>query len=208
VKAPPRPVSYLPVIVALLAGGWFAWQSWVAWTRYLPIGAVIVSAKVDTMVIVGKPSYHPDITFEYVSDGFTQTSSTVLKGNPAMSERSAAKYVNRYPVGTVTTAYVSATDAEDIVLIRENHWLLPLLIGALGFAALLFLVWQDREAWLPKVQRMLKPPERATPAEWNDPRGRPPKMEMHPPPGMEGAHWDPTPDEEGLPRGWVKAPKS
>ncbi len=196
----PRPVAYVPALVALAAGGWFAWQGWQQWTAYVPIGAVVTESRVDTMLIVGKPQYHPEITYEFIADGFTQTSSTVKKGNPGMSASQALKWVRKYPVGTQTSAFLAGDNPDDIVLVRDNHWMLPLVIAVAGLAALVFLLFEDRGTWGPKLAGLFRS---SGSAPLVDPRGKPPAMKMAPPEGMEGARWDPSPGEDGLPRGWV-----
>ncbi len=202
--ARPRPIAYLPALIALAAGGWFAWKGWEAWNEYVPLGAVVTESKVDTMMIVGKPLYHPEITYEFIADGFTQTSTTVRKGNPAMSASKALAWVQKYPPGTKTSAYLNSDNVEDIVLVRENGWMLPLVIAVAGLAALLFLLWEDRVVWGPKVAGLFQRSSSISNRPLVDPRGKPPSMQLSPPEGMEGARWDPSPGEDGLPRGWVQ----
>ena len=141
------------------------------------------------------------VTYEFVFEGITMTSSTVVKGNPEMSAREAAKWVNRYPAGTETAGYLNGDNPNDVVLARDNDFRLPLAVAAFGIVALAFLLWEDRAGWLPGYQRADASSSAST---WVDPRGRPPELNMKPPPGMEGAIWDPSPGEDGLPRGWVR----
>lgn len=194
----PRPAAYAFAVLALSVGGWFGWQGWQAYNAYVPLGVRVISSQVDTLMIVGKPKYGAAITYEFIFDGITQTSSGVLKGNPEMSASEAASWVERYPVGLETTAYFNGTDANDVVLQRENRFRLPGAIAVLGLVALLFLLWEDRERWLPKLRGTS-----SRGPDFVDPRGRPPEMQMVPPPGMENAIWDPSPGPDGLPRGWV-----
>lgn len=198
----PRPAAYLAAVVALGVGGWFAWTGWEKWTAYVPLGVRVVESRVDTLSIAGLPKYGAAVTYEFVYDGITMTSSTVMKGNPEMSAGEAAKWVTRYPVGTETAGYLNSDNVNDIVLVRENEFDLPLVVAVLGLAALLFLLWEDRERWLPMLSRGGGGGSSAS--KWVDPRGRPPELNLKPPPGMEGAIWDPSPGDDGLPRGWVR----
>ena len=201
IKGAPRPAAYLAAAVALGVGGWFTWQGWTRWQAYVPLGVRVVESKVDTLSIAGLPKYGAAVTYEFVYDGITMTSSAVKKGSPEMSAREAAKWVKKYPVGTETAGYLNSDNVNDIVLVRENEFDLPLVVAVLGLLALGFLLWEDRDRWLPMLQRG-GGGSRAS--KWVDPRGRPPEMNMKPPPGMEDAIWDPSPDADGLPRGWVR----
>lgn len=197
----PRPAAYAVAIVALAVGGWFAWKGFEKWQAYVPLGVRVVESRVDTLSIAGLPKYGAVVTYEFVYDGITMTSSSVKKGNPEMSAGEAAKWVKRYPAGTETAGYLNSDNVNDIVLVRENEFDLPLVVAVLGLAALLFLLWEDRERWLPMLSRG---GGGSSASKWVDPRGRPPELNMKPPPGMEGAIWDPSPDADGLPRGWVR----
>jgi hypothetical protein len=201
-RGAPRPAAYAAAVVALAAGGWFAWTGWQQWQAYVPLGVRVIESRVDTLSIAGLPKYGAAVMYEFVYDGITMTSSTVVKGNPEMSAREAAKWVRKYPVGTETAGYLNSDNPNDVVLERENHFDLPLLVAVLGLGALLFLLWEDRERWLPMVQRSGGGSSGS--AKWVDPRGRPPELNMKPPAGMEGAIWDPSPGDDGLPRGWVR----
>jgi len=200
-KGTPRPAAYAVALAALAAGGWFAWTGWQRWQAYVPLGVRVIESRVDTLSIAGLPKYGAVVTYEFVFEGITMTSSTVVKGNPEMSAREAAKWVNRYPAGTETAGYLNGDNPHDVVLARDNDFRLPLAVAAFGIVALAFLLWEDRAGWLPGYQRADASSSAST---WVDPRGRPPELNMKPPPGMEGAIWDPSPGEDGLPRGWVR----
>jgi hypothetical protein len=202
-KGAPRPAAYAAALVALLAGGWFAYAGYTKWNAYVPLGVRVLESRVDTLLIAGVPKYGAAITYEFIYDGLTMTASSVKKGNPEMSASEAASWVERYPVGLETAGFLDGTNPNDIVLVRENTWDLPALVAGLGLLAVLFLLWEDRARWLPVLRRSGGGGSSGT-REFIDPRGRPPEMQMTPPPGMEGAIWDPSPDADGLPRGWVR----
>jgi hypothetical protein len=202
--AAPRPAAYLAAVVAIAAGGWVAWQGWEDHQRYVPIAAEVLEARVDTLVIVGKPKYGADIRYRFEQGGIVQTNNVVVRGNPSMSAREAAKWVRIYRPGTLTSAWVNATDANDIVLVRPTAFRLPGLVGLLGVLALVFLLWEDRGAIGRALRARAGTGKKKGSTEWLDPRGRPPTLDLTPPPGMEGARWDPTPGPDGLPIGWVK----
>lgn len=202
-SAAPRPAAYAAAVVALAAGGWFFWTGWQRYSAYVPLGVRVVESRVDTLLIAGVPKFGAGITYEFIYDGLTMTASTVRKGNPEMSASEASKWVAKYPVGLETAGFLDGTNPNDIVLVRDNHWDVPAIVATLGLLALVFLLWEDRARWLPKLQRSGSGSGSGGRREFVDPRGRPPELNMQPPPGMEGAIWDPSPDADGLPRGWV-----
>lgn len=200
-NGPPRPAAYFAALAAIIAGGWFAWQGWERWNAYVPLGARILSAQVDTLSIAGIEKYDVDIRYAFVYDGFELTANTLTKESQELSAKEAERLVRRYPPGTETAVYLNSQNADDVVLLRDNEFRLPLLIAGVGLVALLFLAWEDRGAWLPGVKNAVGMGPRTA---YIDPRGRPPEMELTPPKGMEGAIWDPTPGKDGLPKGWVR----
>jgi hypothetical protein len=200
----PRPAAYAAAVIALAAGGWFSYVGWQRWTAYVPLGVRVVESRVDTLMIAGVPKFGAGITYEFIYDGLTMTASSVKKGNPEMSAKEAARWVARYPVGLETAGFLDSSNPNDVVLVRDNHWDLAAVVAGLGLLALVFLLWEDRMRWMPMLGRSGGGGKSSGSREYVDPRGRPPEMNMQPPPGMEDAIWDPSPDADGLPRGWVR----
>lgn len=202
-NAPPRPAAYAVALVALLVGGWFGWSGWRAWTAYATVDVGIVSSRVDTTLVAGRERIRPVITYRFAYGGITQTSSTLKRGNPAMSEKESASWVRLYPAGLETVGYLSTDNPDDIVLVRDRRFVLPGVVALGGLVALVLLFLRDRAA-APKP----KPSAVRTPGAKGPGAGgaRPgvPGFDLTPPPGMEDAVYDPTPGPDGFPRGWVR----
>lgn len=201
--APPRPAAYAVAAIALVVGGWFGWSGWRSWNAYATVDVGVVSSRVDSTLFAGRLRIRPLITYRFDYGGITQTSSTLRRGDPYMSERESAKWVRLYPAGLETVGYMSTSNPDDIVLVRDRGFVLPAFAAAGGLAALVLLLVRDLAARAKAGRSRTRQPAGAaggsTPVR-PDLSG----LDLTPPPGMEDALYDPTPGPDGFPRGWVR----
>lgn len=114
-----------------------------ATTRYLPVEARILSHELKEVVDhEGDPSWTPVISYEYAVGGQIYQSKNVTPLPLASFKDWAESVLDRFPVGTVQTAYYDPVQPDQAYLHRTKFS--AVYYGALGFGVLLLVLGSSK----------------------------------------------------------------
>ena len=146
-------------LVLMAVGSIFCWYLWASWQKAKTMDSwgetearIIVSQVLPWQYNqYSRMAYQPKIRYEYEFGGKTYTSERIRKVPVRSSDESKAKaWVEKYPAGMKTTAFVDPADPKSAVLKRDTKaaiysiWF-PMLfvVGGAGIIVTAFLPRRD-----------------------------------------------------------------